>query len=165
MNSISGEIDCHVEEAGETDLPWVQEIMVQCISDTVSPGDIVRIGRERIRDIALSEFQRFSNPLTGPNVVLVAKSSTNDRLGMVSIVTSYDANSGEFIGWIPCLFVDPQHRGKGLGRRLMDEAERWAKSKSFRKIALTVNPANEKAMSLYERSGFNVANVGMTKLI
>jgi ribosomal protein S18 acetylase RimI-like enzyme len=45
-------------------------------------------------------------------------------------------------------------RGRGIGRRLMEEAIGWATSVGIEKIVLSVYPHNEPALSLYRSLGF-----------
>jgi GNAT superfamily N-acetyltransferase len=52
------------------------------------------------------------------------------------------------------LAVAPQHQGKGIGSRLMDAAEKWAKDNGFSELALdTAEPAHH-LVALYLRRGY-----------
>ena len=57
-------------------------------------------------------------------------------------------------GWIGGVGVEPRHRGMGLGRRLMQEAERFCKSKGVREVTLEVIEGNDRAQKLYEGLGY-----------
>jgi RimJ/RimL family protein N-acetyltransferase len=46
------------------------------------------------------------------------------------------------------------HRGQGIGRRLLDAAIDWARSKDAHKVVLEVWPHNERARALYRSAGF-----------
>ena len=46
------------------------------------------------------------------------------------------------------------HRGRGLGRRLLEEALRRCRDQGLTRIELDVLASNEAAIHLYERSGF-----------
>ncbi|HQE22804.1 MAG TPA: ribosomal protein S18-alanine N-acetyltransferase [Syntrophomonadaceae bacterium] len=50
--------------------------------------------------------------------------------------------------------VAPQWRGQGLGRVLMEEAERVARQKNALRILLEVRPSNHVALSLYTSLGY-----------
>lgn len=48
--------------------------------------------------------------------------------------------------------VDPRVQQKGIGQVLMDYAENEATERGFKKMALTVNPSNKKAIQFYEKN-------------
>ena len=52
------------------------------------------------------------------------------------------------------LAVLPEHRGRGVGRRLLEEIERRARARGSSKLTLEVHATNEAAMRLYRRFGF-----------
>lgn len=59
--------------------------------------------------------------------------------------------------------VDPQHRGKGLGREIMLAAEAWTRANGGRKIGLNVFGPNAVARSLYDSLGYEVMATNMVK--
>ena len=58
------------------------------------------------------------------------------------------------------LAVLPQHRGRGIGRALLEAAERHARAKGCCKLTLEVQDDNTRARNLYRRFGFNDFVVG-----
>jgi ribosomal protein S18 acetylase RimI-like enzyme len=50
--------------------------------------------------------------------------------------------------------VDPVHRGKGIGTRLLAEAERVCRERGLSKLSLIVFEQNAGARRLYERAGY-----------
>src|SRR4029453_18337253 len=52
------------------------------------------------------------------------------------------------------LAVLPEHRGRGVGRLLLEEVERRARARGSSKLTLEVHPTNEGAMRLSRRFGF-----------
>jgi ribosomal protein S18 acetylase RimI-like enzyme len=52
------------------------------------------------------------------------------------------------------LAVQPAHRGRGIGRLLLEEVERRARARGSSKLTLEVHASNEGAMRLYRRFGF-----------
>lgn len=52
------------------------------------------------------------------------------------------------------LMVAASHRGKGIGRMLLEEAVAWSRMSEIRKLELHVFPWNEPALRLYEAFGF-----------
>jgi RimJ/RimL family protein N-acetyltransferase len=52
------------------------------------------------------------------------------------------------------LMVARDHRRRGAGRALMEEAEEWAKAAGIGKLELHVFPHNEPAIALYDGLGY-----------
>lgn len=52
------------------------------------------------------------------------------------------------------MWTAPTHRGRGVGRLLVDEAVAWARLRGARTLQLMVTSVNEPAMRFYERLGF-----------
>jgi ribosomal protein S18 acetylase RimI-like enzyme len=54
------------------------------------------------------------------------------------------------------LAVDPAARGRGIGGRLLDACAEHARVRSFKEFRLEVAEANEPALALYRRAGFEL---------
>lgn len=52
------------------------------------------------------------------------------------------------------IIVDPASEGRGIGRALLSEAERWAKDRGYTWLTISVFEANERAARIYEKAGF-----------
>ena len=61
--------------------------------------------------------------------------------------------------------VEPQWRGKGYGSQTLRELERVLAQRGVSRISLNVMGWNHAAKALYERAGFTVAGIGMTKVV
>lgn len=59
-------------------------------------------------------------------------------------------------GWLEQLYVDPDHLGEGIGRRLLDLAKRRQPDG----LLLWTFQVNERARRFYERNGFSVVRWG-----
>ena len=56
--------------------------------------------------------------------------------------------------YICAMAVFPEHRGKGIGTKFLELAERQAKDKGYQQISLIVFEQNEGALKLYKQNGF-----------
>jgi GNAT superfamily N-acetyltransferase len=79
-------------------------------------------------------------------------------------------NSGELIGWlhvlvhksllldltgiIDAVVTDERHRGQGIGRALMADAEAWAKSKGCARVSLLSNVIRSDTHGFYQHLGY-----------
>jgi ribosomal protein S18 acetylase RimI-like enzyme len=52
------------------------------------------------------------------------------------------------------LVVDEAFRSSGIGRRLVEEAERWARARGCRVIRVRSNVIRERAHAFYRRAGY-----------
>jgi ribosomal protein S18 acetylase RimI-like enzyme len=58
--------------------------------------------------------------------------------------------------WIENVAVTPEAQGRGIGRQLLDSAERTAVEAGLRELRLLTNGAFEANVSLYKRQGYAV---------
>jgi [ribosomal protein S18]-alanine N-acetyltransferase len=64
--------------------------------------------------------------------------------------------TGGDVTHVNAIAVAPNQRGKGVGQRLMQEAERCAQRRSAKRLSLHTAQANLAALSLFLRCGFNI---------
>lgn len=77
--------------------------------------------------------------------------------------SAVDQLQGDRHAHIFLLYVDPQHRRRGLGAALMQQAEVWAKERGDRQIGLQVFQSNQAALALYQRLGYQTQSLWMAK--
>ena len=70
--------------------------------------------------------------------------------------TEVNRREDEPQGRIFMLGTDPDHRGKGIGRRLLLAGLAHLRSQGVRAVVLTVDSENEAACALYRSLGFKV---------
>ncbi len=66
-------------------------------------------------------------------------------------------------GFINDIGVESECRGKGVGRMLLEQAERWAREQGMLGLALEAQDVNLNAARFYEACGFEIGGVN-TKL-
>ena len=78
------------------------------------------------------------------------------RAGCLLMWTLEDYFSRERHAHISVIAISRDVEGRGLGRALMEHAERWARARGHRLLTLSVFESNRRAQQLYERCGFAV---------
>ena len=60
-------------------------------------------------------------------------------------------------------YVAEAYRGQGLGHRLMETAEEWARGQGLPRISLAVGVGNTIGQRLYESLGYQAETLRMSK--
>ena len=60
------------------------------------------------------------------------------------------------------MYLAPQYRGQGLGRRLLEHAVREARERGFKEMGLKTASVLVEAISLYKRAGFSPVEGAVT---
>jgi len=78
----------------------------------------------------------------------------NKVLGMVSLLFTISTAEGGKAAWLEDLVVRAEHRGRGLGTRLLRAVVDWARKQGLSRITLLTDADNTGARGLYMRHGF-----------
>ena len=111
------------------------------------------------------DIARHLRELPPASHLYVAEDEDAVRLGFLHLQTQKDFFTGVLNCHISDLVVAPESDGKGIGSALLGFAERWAKEHRCRYLTLGVFPANARARALYERHGYGVETLRMTKAV
>ncbi len=82
-------------------------------------------------------------------------------------IAAAEDESGALVGYCICsvrdetgeldsIYVEPEYRGRGVGRNLAESGLAWLKQKGCRYIDVLVAEGNEAALPFYEKLGFCV---------
>jgi len=88
------------------------------------------------------------------NESFVLLDENEKKVGMLWMGKSKDQFTCDDIGYLLGIFVEKRLRGRGLGRSLLESAEAWCKNKGLVSMTMNVGSVNEKAIALYESSGY-----------
>ena len=97
----------------------------------------------------------LSRILGDPSIgtLYVAREGTR-VLGMVSILRSVSTAEGGAVGLMEDLIVRPEHRGRGVGGRLLAYAIEQSRAAGLLRLTLLTDGDNARAQRLYEKAGF-----------
>jgi len=116
--------------------------------------------------IALWHEVGLTRPWNDPAKDIERKLSTQPELFLVAeaegmlvgtAMVGYDGHRG----WVHYLAVSPSLQGGGLGRELMDEAERLLIERDCPKINLMVRTGNDRVIGFYEALGYGTDEVAL----
>lgn len=65
-----------------------------------------------------------------------------------------DQDNGQLHPYLLLLYVNPDHRRRGLASALLETAHSWAMEAGYQQISLQVLSHNQAAQSLYEKLGY-----------
>ncbi|HYP64099.1 MAG TPA: GNAT family N-acetyltransferase [Acidocella sp.] len=75
--------------------------------------------------------------------------------GFFILTLGYSVENGGMDGFIDDIYLLPEYRGRGLGRRAVALAIEAAREVGIRALLLEVESHNDRAYSLYRKMGFN----------
>jgi ribosomal protein S18 acetylase RimI-like enzyme len=125
-----------IRRAAPEDEPGVVELWRHC--------DLVASYNDPAADFRFARAGACSDVLVG-----------EDETGRISgsVMVGHDGHRG----WLYYVASTPRSRGAGIGRQMVRAAEEWLRQRGVVKVQLLVRETNTKAVSFYERLGFEVA--------
>jgi ribosomal protein S18 acetylase RimI-like enzyme len=104
----------------------------------------------------------YAELLAKPDTILLLAREGGELVGyglahVLALADTWVADTwvtGERVGEIESLAVLPEHRGGGLGTRLLERLEAELAQDGVTDLVLGVLPGNEAAIRLYERRGY-----------
>ncbi|MDG1707343.1 MAG: GNAT family N-acetyltransferase [Emcibacteraceae bacterium] len=97
-----------------------------------------------------------------PQILYIAEDD-GLSLGFIHVVEITEEISQAICANISLLAVTKEAQGKGVGRTLMEQAEKWAKEKGYPILQLEVFYNNHQARGFYEAHGFMNDTIVMAK--
>jgi len=113
---------------------------------------------DKIVQLPLKKILEDKNSL----VVVVCKEE--NRIVGISMMAMYKVISGHK-GMIEDVVVDQAHRGKGIGRKLMEKLLEEGKNRRLDEILLFSGHHRTPAITLYKSLGFQLKDSGLYRLI
>jgi ribosomal protein S18 acetylase RimI-like enzyme len=123
--------------------------------------DKARLQPEEVRE-ALQATHEILLHREGSRVI-IAENDRGDPLGLLWFGTNRNLVTGEDEAWVYNVSVVREHRGEGVGQKLMEHAEQLARGEGFSTLGLMVSSHNTRARALYEKLDFRATNLLMRK--
>lgn len=128
----------------------IEDADVEAISDLWARCGLTRPWNDPARDIAFARLVPGSTILVG---------RVDDNL-VASAMVGHDGHRGT----VYYVSVDPDRRGKGLGREIMAAAEDWLRRQGIWKLNLIVRTDNTEVVAFYQSLGYETEErVNMAK--
>lgn len=98
--------------------------------------------------------------------VFIAETEQEEAMGyLVLYPSSREELTGILQAWVMDLAVLPKYRHSGVGRALMETAEKYSKEQGIKYLGLAVSTHNVHALHLYESLGFAEERKLMVKVL
>ena len=132
-----------VARVGEGDLDALVPLMsAYCAFYGADPGEA------KLRALARELLER---PEEG--VLLIARGDGGEALGFATIYWTLDTLEGGRVGTMHDLYVRVEHRGRGVGRALIDACLAEVRAAGLPALTWDTAPDNEQAQALYDATG------------
>jgi GNAT superfamily N-acetyltransferase len=144
-----------IRDAGIADVPRLVALIAGGSLDPAStPETDLRPYAEALREIGD----------TAHSAVLVAE--TSRVVGMCQLIgVRHVQHRGGLCAEVESMHVDGEHRGEGIGGRLLEAAVARAREWGAYRVQLTSNVARTDAHRFYDRHGFTPSHVGFKRLL
>ncbi len=108
-------------------------------------------------------FEAIDDPRPGTELFIAELGGA--PAGALLMWTLEDYFSQQWHAHVSVIAVTRAAEGHGVGRALMEYAERWARERGHTSITLSVFEGNRRAQALYDRLGYAVEMRRMIKLL
>lgn len=103
-----------------------------------------------------AEFEPIFDDLCSKNTLFVFSDAQND-IGMCKIIRN--AYRTEHIAYLGGVAINPDYSGKGYGEMMLKDIIEYCKNIGIKRLELSTATINYRAISLYEKMGFQKEGV------
>jgi len=138
-----------VERLADGEYDLIKPLLVELhMGEQVHYSDPPQLRREEIEDHLATVPATFR----GENIVFAVRDEVGSVIGFCWIVL-FDPGTG-LEGEVAEVYVQPEHRGRGVGEMLMQQAVRLFRERRVTLGYVWTRPDNEAAVRLYQSAGF-----------
>lgn len=144
-----------LDAARDADLPQLTELVCLLLAQEAD----FEPERDRQRR-ALAEI--LSNAAIG-RIYVVREGDT--VIAMASLLYTVSTAEGGKAAWLEDVVVRSEHRGRGIGRMLLEYLSAQARADGVLRITLLTDPGNSRAHALYQELGFRFSAMRPMRLM
>jgi PhnO protein len=133
------ELDITIRKIDKTDFEFIYRSLCDLENETFDPKVIKEI---------LDEHS------SNPNHLYLIAENNIERMGFISLHTQKLMHHCGLVGEIQEFYVHAKHRGKKVGRLLMDEIMNFADLHQLKSIEVTTNKKRIENVAIYQNLGF-----------
>ncbi len=133
-----------IRRAVESDLPPMVEMLHELLS--------LEVDFEPDRGKQMRALRMI---LENPGCLLLAAEHEGNIVGTCSVQTLISTAEGGLSAMIEDIVVSREFRKCGIGRRFLEEAERWARGHGITRMQLLCDETNLPARKFYEKTGWD----------
>jgi GNAT superfamily N-acetyltransferase len=86
-------------------------------------------------------------------------------IAMASALITVSTAEGERVALLEDVIVDREHRGRGLGRELVEHVLNWVREQGMTRVTLLADRDNRAALDFYRRLGFEPSHMTVLRKI
>jgi len=116
---------------------------------------------ERPFDVTIKDghtnYYDIQGMITAPHINLLVAELEGQLIGCgyARIETAKPFLKYRQFAYLGFMYVEPQHRGKGINKMIIDALAKWAQAKGLAELRLEVYDGNLPAIKAYEKVGFS----------
>jgi ribosomal protein S18 acetylase RimI-like enzyme len=152
-----------IEPATEGDWPWIVQGEVEIAWVRLEPDRQEEVGRQAVERSVARRVQRQRGDAGFPTAAFVARADDGTPAGFVRVAKTHNDYTGQLEASLLSQYVAETYHDQGLGRRLMEVAEEWARQQGLPRISLSIGVRNTLGQRLYESLGYQVETLRMAK--
>jgi len=152
-----------IRKAARKDFDFILHLSVETIWSELTVYEREHTSHRRLVNVMAKNLRRLM--ASSGMLTLVAEGEAGERAGFIMIGRSTSVFTDQQQAFVYDVAVAPAFRRRGIGRRLMEHAEAYAREKGMEFITLMVDSRNDAARNLYAQLGFEDGKVLMRKLL
>lgn len=152
-----------IEQAMESDWPWIVQGEVEIAWVRLDPEQQRHVGRQAVEEAVARRVQRLRADQDFATLAFVARADDGTLAGFVWVAKDQNDFTGQVQASLLNQYVAEPYRGQGLGHRLLETAEDWARQQGLPRISLSIGARNTLGQKLYESLGYRVETLRMAK--